>query len=687
MQDFTGTKIDRYQILEQLGQGGMAIVYKAHDTRLERDVAIKIIRRTAFPPEVLERVLKRFDREAKVLARLTHPNIVGVIDYGEYEASPYLVMPYIQGGSLKEQLGQPVPWRKAIQLILPLAQALEYAHQHQIIHRDLKPSNILITESGQPMLSDFGIAKILELEETQTLTGTGVGIGTPEYMAPEQGMGKEIDGRADVYSLGIVLYELITGQKPYTADTPMGVVFKHLTDPLPNPREKIPDLPVAVEKLLLKSLSKKPEERYDMNGFSQSLSALLSNQNVGIVKPKERESTEENADSTYDILQAPTATGATKTAANTAPQSSNNTATKTANPSPAPKRTGLIIGASLLVGAIALCVIMGYLLQNRKTDKNSQAIMAAAPEATQTTAPLPTKTAMPTKTPTITPQPTPAGGGTGEIVFLSDTNINIVGINDLQKSKTLGNLSASVIRYGDSLIEVINRESITIKDSSYSACSGLCNIYNDTVLQTRIKTSSETVPWGGHRYNNLVQMPNCHVVSKDDKGFYTIKCTEGYSSIFYPNGNTDINRADYYPVWHPEGGIFAYESFRSHHYEIVTHNIRTQQEVRLTTGVDQDTYHPAWSADGRKIAFVVGKRESKEPSQICYVTVIDQKVTCITDTMTNKDYPAWSPDGQFLVYSEYLGGNYELMVIDINGQNTIQLTDNNVDDILGLWLR
>ncbi len=237
MQNLRGQTIDRYHILEQIGEGGMAVVYKAYDTRLEREVAIKIIRKEAFPPEALDRIFKRFEREAKALARLAHPNIVKVHDYGEYEGSPYLVMEYQPGGTLKSMLGKPHPWNVVSKLMIPVANAFGYAHDKGILHRDVKPSNILITENSEPMLTDFGIAKLLEMSDGQTLTGTGLGVGTPEYMAPEQGLGKEVDARADVYSLGVVLYELVTGRKPYTADTPMAVIIKHMTDPLPRPGE------------------------------------------------------------------------------------------------------------------------------------------------------------------------------------------------------------------------------------------------------------------------------------------------------------------------------------------------------------------------------------------------------------------------------------------------------------------
>ncbi len=277
MSSLINHSLGRYHILEQLGEGGMATVYKAYDTRLERDVAIKIIRRNAFPPEQLERILKRFEREAKSLAKLSHPNIVGVLDYGEHEGSPYLVLVYLPGGTLKKLMGRPMPWQEAVRLLIPIANALEYAHEHKVVHRDVKPANILLTEKSQPMLTDFGIAKILELEDGHTLTGTGMGVGTPEYMSPEQGSGREVDGRADIYSMGIIFYELITGRKPYTADTPIAVILKHMTDPLPRPSQFVNSLPEAVEKVLLKSLAKDPKDRYpDTRVFSAALENLIS---------------------------------------------------------------------------------------------------------------------------------------------------------------------------------------------------------------------------------------------------------------------------------------------------------------------------------------------------------------------------------------------------------------------------
>jgi serine/threonine protein kinase len=272
MSNLIGQSLGRYHILEQLGEGGMATVYKAFDTRLERPVALKVILPTR---EHTEKFLKRFEREAKGLARLSHPNIVKVLDYGEHEGLPYLVMEYQPGGTLKDKLGKAMGYREAAKLLAPVARALGYAHAQKVVHRDVKPSNILLTGSGEPMLSDFGVAKMLVEDKPVDLTGTGVGIGTPEYMAPEQGMGKEVDGRTDIYSLGIVFYELVTGRKPYRADTPMAVLYKQMTEALPHPQQYVGELPEGVVGVMLKALAKDPKDRYqDGESFAEALEKL-----------------------------------------------------------------------------------------------------------------------------------------------------------------------------------------------------------------------------------------------------------------------------------------------------------------------------------------------------------------------------------------------------------------------------
>lgn len=272
MSDLIGQTIGRYHIIEQLGVGGMAIVYKAIDTRLDRSVALKVIRAENLAEAAF---VERFEREARALARLNHPNIVHINDFGELEGLPYLEMDYVPGGTLEKLLGAMIPWSEAARFLAPVAYALDYAHQQGVVHRDVKPSNILITQTGEPMITDFGIAKIMELDRSTLVTLPGFGVGTPEYMSPEQVMGKSIDGRSDIYSLGIVLYEMYTGHPPYRADTAMAVAVKQVHDPIPRPRRDLLPLPAPAEAAVMTALAKKPEERYpNMAAFADTLEKL-----------------------------------------------------------------------------------------------------------------------------------------------------------------------------------------------------------------------------------------------------------------------------------------------------------------------------------------------------------------------------------------------------------------------------
>jgi len=382
MPNLTGQSIGRYHIIEQLGEGGMATVYKAFDTQLERDVAIKVIRREAFPPEQLERILKRFEREAKALAKLSHPNIVKVHDFGEFEGAPFLVMEYLSGGTLKEKMGRPMSWQVAANLLIPVARALHYAHQRGILHRDVKPSNILITETGEPMLTDFGIAKILDIEETHTLTGSGVGIGTPEYMAPEQGLGRQVDARADIYSLGIILYELITGRRPFTADTPMAVVLKHINEALPLPRKFVPGLPEKVERVILKTLAKQPENRYsDMGKVTAALESLSSPETKIVEHLPSQEKT-------LDAIG-----GATRKVDGSLPPTKNN-------------KVRWPWAAGFVILLVVVCVVIAAMLM-----PNIRARLSPAPIDTPTLTPIPLVTSTPaltfTSTVLSTPSPNP----------------------------------------------------------------------------------------------------------------------------------------------------------------------------------------------------------------------------------------------------------------------------------------
>jgi serine/threonine protein kinase len=266
-----GRSIGRYEIREEIGRGGFSTVYRAYDPQFKREVALKVL-----PQEFLHdpTFRARFEREATTIAALEHPAIVPVYDFGEQGGQLYLVMRFMQGKSLKDRLAQgAIPAAEAARILDRIAPALDYAHRMGIIHRDLKPDNILFDQHDEPYLSDFGIAK---LSEGGTLTGNAI-VGTPAYMSPEQARGEaELDGRSDVYALGAVLFEMLTGQLPYSATTPMGQALKHITDPVPNLLERRRDLPPALQNVIALAMAKRKESRFaTASDLAKALSSVV----------------------------------------------------------------------------------------------------------------------------------------------------------------------------------------------------------------------------------------------------------------------------------------------------------------------------------------------------------------------------------------------------------------------------
>jgi serine/threonine protein kinase len=258
MSDWVGKTIhERYQVLEHLGRGGLAVIYRAYDLKLDRYVAIKALSEHLRHDQ---NFVSRFQRESEALTRLHHPNIMSLVEVGEEQDAPYMVMEYLSGDSLEHKLqglnGRPMLLAEAISIAAQVASALEHAHAQGIVHLDIKPTNILLVEYGRVLLMDFGMSNAVGGEQTNAL------LGTPAYMAPEQAFGGKADHRSDIYSLGVVFYQMVTGRVPFEADTPLAVILKHLQEPLPLPRQFNPNLPEDVERILLKTLSKKPENRY-----------------------------------------------------------------------------------------------------------------------------------------------------------------------------------------------------------------------------------------------------------------------------------------------------------------------------------------------------------------------------------------------------------------------------------------
>jgi len=249
----------RYEATHLVARGGMAQVYRAMDVQLDRPVALKVL----FPELSVDRTfVERFRREAQAAANLSHPNIVPVFDWGEDDGAYFIVMEYIDGRPLSAVLRDPTPMppRQIATIGAGVAAALAFAHRHGVVHRDVKPGNVLITPEGDVKVTDFGIARAVNTEES--LTQTGAVMGTAAYFSPEQAEGKGVDARSDIYSLGVVLYEMAVGKPPFTGDSPVAVASKHVRDMPPLPREVNPAVPVALEAVIMKAMAKRPEDRY-----------------------------------------------------------------------------------------------------------------------------------------------------------------------------------------------------------------------------------------------------------------------------------------------------------------------------------------------------------------------------------------------------------------------------------------
>ncbi|MBN1642134.1 MAG: serine/threonine protein kinase [Anaerolineae bacterium] len=272
-----GQTLGKYRVLDPLGRGGMARVYRGYHPSLDRYVAIKVLRSDLVEDDAF---LARFEREARAVASLRHPHIVSVHDFDVQGDIYYMVMELLEGDSLKTRLndyrarGERMPIAEAARTMLDILDGLAYAHSEGMVHRDIKPGNIMLSKRGRAILTDFGIAHIVG---GTRYTVSGALMGTLNYMAPEQGLEGRCDARCDIYALGVVFYEMLTQKVPFDADTPLAILLRHLNDPLPLPREIVPEIPQPVERVVLKALAKRPEDRFpSAEAMSTALSAALT---------------------------------------------------------------------------------------------------------------------------------------------------------------------------------------------------------------------------------------------------------------------------------------------------------------------------------------------------------------------------------------------------------------------------
>ncbi|MCP5097646.1 MAG: protein kinase [Chloroflexi bacterium] len=388
----TGKTIGKYKITERLGKGGMAEVYKGYHEGLDRYVAVKIMHTFLISEEDF---LQRFQREARAMASLDHPNIVRVHDFDVYgENSYYLIMQYIDGGTLKEKLealaknDERLPLEDAVEVAVQVANALSYAHRRNMIHRDIKPANIMLDgESEKAILTDFGIVKLVG-SQAMNYTATGALIGTPAYMSPEQALGKPGDERVDIYALGVLLFQMVTTQLPFEAETPLAVVMKHVNELPPLPMTFNPDVPLDLQEIILKALAKNPDDRYrSANEFASALRAVdLS----GVKASAGVMPTTTPSSPTLSAAQASLSTAAGQTAVSPADEITDTAETAVAASPPKKRPPWLYAGIGLLAVVLvaAILAVSGVFSGNTATP-TATAVAVVDDIDTPTALPLP----------------------------------------------------------------------------------------------------------------------------------------------------------------------------------------------------------------------------------------------------------------------------------------------------------
>jgi Tol biopolymer transport system component len=682
-----GKTLGKFQILAEIGQGGMGVVYRGYDPELRRDVAIKVL-----APELTwdPRLVARFRREAQTVAALFHPNIVNIHDIREQDGVQYLVMDLISGEPLSTVIARegPLSPERAARITVQLADALDYAHSRGVIHRDIKPANILVEAEDRVVLTDFGIAKAVGAER---LTMTGVRPGTPQYMSPEQAQGKPVDNRTDVYSLGVVLYEMLTGRLPYRSDTPVNLMRVVVRTPPRPPRQWLSDIPAEVERVVLRALAKDPQARYpSAGGLARALTQALAPET-----PARRRRLALDERKTVIALAAvagvlavilfvslalvfggggpddgeiakltdtPTATpGTPATATTVVPTGTTHTATATVGTSsPTPSRTP-----------------------------------SSLPPITRTATATRTGTPTPTATPSVTPTPKPAAkiafsasrrGGSNVDIYI----MNPDGSGVSQLTKDAGYDSGPDWSPDGQYV------------AFHSNRKGTYDIYV-TDQQGEGHLLRRVTSHGANEWDPSWSPDGTQIVFMSDRSgnreIYVMN-SDGSNVRQLTNtaGSAGAPKSERQPAWSPRSGTIVFESRRSGSLQIFLMDSSGQNQRALTNSAGA-SYTPKWSPDGSQIAFCStrdpGNVDNKWP-EIYVMSASGGGLRRLTSNQADDEAPAWSPDGRWIVFSTKRHScpgqrkdsdcDWDLYLIRPDGSGSTRLTNTpDRDEYNAIW--
>ncbi|MFQ3645440.1 MAG: protein kinase [Anaerolineae bacterium] len=720
--EFIGAVVNGYEVLSLIGVGGMARVYLARQQSMNRQVALKVL-----PMQFVsdDTYLQRFHREVKIVSQLEHAHIVPVYDYGEYQGQPYIVMRYMAGGSVDDMLEKGIiPLTRIETILAEIAPALDHAHAKGVLHRDLKPSNVLLDESGSAFLSDFGIARLNEGHGV-TITTQGV-VGTPSYMSPEQAQGKDMDGRSDIYSLGVMLFELATGRRPFEADTPYSIAVMQVTTPPPSPRVYNADIPPAVERVILRALSKDPQERPAR--AVELVEALRHAMREGDAEPPEYARPVVPPAPVYAPPQPPPASVAPRYVTpqpnyNAAPvyappiMSSANYTGKLISPQKPRKNrawTGAVIGGGigclfLIVVAIIGMMAISVLLPDRAADNPTSTPSAAPPVAAPPTQANPIRTPISgTPTPTLDPTseaaratllarqttaatpaapafPTSSSGGQGGSSSAATPTVATRSVNLNAGVRELG----GTIVYSDQrggYFQIIELDLATGRERQLTAGS-----YDSSY--PIISPDGRWIAFQSNRDGNfeiyimnrnggeLLRLTNNSVMDRLP-GWSPNSEWVVYSSDVRGDGTFDIlrtrrdgsvtevlltgNERQSHPRYSPDGLSIVYTTgadlLDARSWEIARLDTQTGQITRLTNNDVRDA-SPSFSPDGEKILYITSLSEGTNAIALMDLDGGNQQI--LLNDNQNNWAAAFSPDGRSIIFTRGSGGQDQLYVLEI----------------------